>query len=126
MGNTQKLFKSDPQIKSQKMDQKNQINQQSKHGTIPKSVIVIGAGISGAAAAKTLTEKGFNVTVVEGRNRVGGRIYTDYKTLSAQTEVGAHWIHGTKGNPISKLVKESQVEVKKTNYDNDELYDSNG
>ena len=44
---------------------------------------MIGAGISGAAAAKTLVEKGFNVTVVEGRNRVGGRIYTDYKTLSA-------------------------------------------
>jgi len=39
-------------------------------------VIVIGAGLSGLNAALLLEEIGFKVLVVEGRNRVGGRLYT--------------------------------------------------
>ena len=37
-----------------------------------KSVVVVGAGVSGLAAAKTLTSNGFCVTVVEARSRIGG------------------------------------------------------
>ncbi|NDD65581.1 MAG: FAD-dependent oxidoreductase, partial [Acidobacteria bacterium] len=37
-------------------------------------VIVIGAGISGLAAARDLRDRGYDVVVVEGRNRIGGRI----------------------------------------------------
>jgi monoamine oxidase len=37
-------------------------------------VIVIGAGFSGLAAAYELTRAGYEVTVVEARNRVGGRV----------------------------------------------------
>ncbi|MGB6231213.1 MAG: NAD(P)/FAD-dependent oxidoreductase [Litorimonas sp.] len=40
------------------------------------SVIVIGAGLSGLHAALILQDEGLDVTVVEGRDRVGGRIYT--------------------------------------------------
>ena len=39
-------------------------------------VIVMGAGISGLAAARTLAEKGLRVSLIEARDRVGGRIYT--------------------------------------------------
>ena len=42
------------------------------------SVIVIGAGISGVAAARSLYDASFKVTVLESRDRVGGRIHTDY------------------------------------------------
>jgi len=41
------------------------------------SVIVIGAGVAGLAAACRLTREGFSVTVLEGRNRIGGRVWTD-------------------------------------------------
>ncbi|MEM7728773.1 MAG: FAD-dependent oxidoreductase [Pseudomonadota bacterium] len=41
-----------------------------------RSVIVIGAGLSGLHAALMLQEEGLDVTVVEGRDRVGGRIFT--------------------------------------------------
>jgi len=40
------------------------------------SVIVIGAGIAGLAAARTLAEAGKHVVLIEARDRVGGRILT--------------------------------------------------
>jgi monoamine oxidase len=40
-------------------------------------VIVIGGGISGLSAAKKLTEKGFNVLVLEAQDKVGGRLSTN-------------------------------------------------
>jgi monoamine oxidase len=39
-------------------------------------IAVIGAGAAGAEAARTLTSYGFDVVVVEARDRIGGRIYT--------------------------------------------------
>jgi monoamine oxidase len=41
-----------------------------------KSVVVIGAGLSGLAAAYELKSVGYDVTVIEARNRLGGRVLT--------------------------------------------------
>lgn len=52
--------------------------------------IVIGAGISGLAAARTLTEQGYNVLIIESRNRIGGRI--DSRSIGedgAKVDMGA-------------------------------------
>jgi monoamine oxidase len=58
-----------------------------------KDVIVIGAGMAGLAAARTLAEAGLGVTLLEARDRVGGRIYTvPGETLPI--ELGAEFIHG--------------------------------
>src|SRR5580692_5385678 len=58
-------------------------------------VVVIGAGISGLAAARTLAEKGVRVSLVEARDRVGGRIYTlPAANGSLPLELGAEFIHG--------------------------------
>ena len=56
-----------------------------------RRVIVIGAGLSGLRTAMLLQKIGFEVRVVEGRNRVGGRVFTlDY--LSGHPEAGSNVI----------------------------------
>ena len=57
-------------------------------------VIVIGAGVAGLSAARDLTDAGKNVTVIEARDRIGGRMWTQTGTLSAPVELGAQFIHG--------------------------------
>ena len=54
------------------------------------TVIVIGAGVAGLAAAKRLKEAGHTPLVLEATNRAGGRVYTDMDGL----DVGAQWIQG--------------------------------
>jgi len=50
-------------------------------------VIVIGAGLSGLNAALLLESMGMNVTVVEGRNRIGGRVES-LRNIEGNPEVG--------------------------------------
>jgi monoamine oxidase len=53
------------------------------------SVIVIGAGFAGLAAADALLEAGIDVTVLEARDRVGGRVYSRQLANGAVVEMGA-------------------------------------
>jgi monoamine oxidase len=71
-----------------------------------KRVIIIGAGIAGLSAARELADRGYEVIVLEARDRVGGRCYTDNGI-----DLGAHWIHGTEGNPVTALARELHVDT---------------
>ncbi len=64
-------------------------------------VIVIGAGMAGLVAARLLHDSGFPVTVLEARQRLGGRIWTD-DTLGIACDLGASWIHGADDNPLTR------------------------
>lgn len=57
-------------------------------------VIVIGAGIAGLAAAQKLKAAGFTVTVLEARDRIGGRVHTSTNSAGTTVDLGATWIHG--------------------------------
>ena len=92
----------------------------------PKKVVVVGAGISGLAAANALKGAGFNVTVVEARNRIGGRMWTDRTTLSVPADLGAGWIHEGVGNPITDLANAYSVQYTSVKKSNNQLYDVTG
>ena len=55
--------------------------------------IIIGGGIAGLTAARRLTEAGLRVTLLEARDRLGGRIYTQ-NTAKFPVELGAEFVHG--------------------------------
>jgi monoamine oxidase len=56
-------------------------------------VIVIGAGLSGLHAAWTLEQQGFRVLVLEGRDRVGGRVLS-FTQAQGAPEAGGNIIYG--------------------------------
>ncbi|KAL8136512.1 hypothetical protein V2J09_002513 [Rumex salicifolius] len=73
-------------------------------------VVIIGAGIAGITAANKLyTEDSkdlFDLCVVEGGTRIGGRINTS-EFCGDRIEMGATWIHGIIGSPVHKIAQES-------------------
>lgn len=67
----------------------------------PERVIVLGAGMAGLVAARLLHDSGFVVTVLEARDRIGGRTWTDDR-VGAPVDLGGSWVHGVEGNPLAR------------------------
>jgi polyamine oxidase len=65
----------------------------------PERVLVLGAGAAGLGAARALRAEGVDVTVLEARDRVGGRAWT-VDGAGVPVDLGAMWLHGTDGNPL--------------------------
>lgn len=59
-----------------------------------RTILVIGAGAAGLAAAQFLRNQRQNVIVLEARDRIGGRVHTDYDFAPFPVELGAEYIHG--------------------------------
>jgi len=58
---------------------------------ITRDVVVVGAGAAGLTAANELKKAGFSVAVLEARDRVGGRLWTDVID-GAMLEIGGQWV----------------------------------
>ncbi|GKV15372.1 hypothetical protein SLEP1_g26165 [Rubroshorea leprosula] len=87
------------------------------------SVIVIGAGMAGIAAARALHYASFRVVLLESRDRIGGRVHTDY-SFGFPVDLGASWLHGvSKENPLAPLISRLGLPLYRTSGDNSVLYD---
>lgn len=64
-------------------------------------VVIIGAGAAGIAAGIELQKANINFIILEARNRIGGRTYTDQEILqSTPIDLGASWIHSYGPNNV--------------------------
>lgn len=89
-------------------------------------VIVIGAGLAGLAAARRLQQQGHQVLVLEGRDRIGGRTVTSEVWSDLPIDLGAAWIHGVQGNPITALARSSGASLVPTDLEASRVYGADG
>ncbi|KAI1772310.1 FAD/NAD(P)-binding domain-containing protein [Hypoxylon cercidicola] len=88
---------------------------------------IVGAGISGLRCADILLSHGFRVTILEARNRIGGRICQSNE-LGYTVDIGPNWIHTWDSgdvHPILKLAAETNTPLHHWN-EKQLIYDSSG
>jgi monoamine oxidase len=90
-----------------------------------KKVIIIGAGMAGAGAARLLKDEGYEVIVIEARDRIGGRIWSD-KSLGTTIDLGAGWIEDATGNPVGKLAEKFGLQTRVSDFDSVNIYNTDG
>jgi monoamine oxidase len=56
-------------------------------------VVLVGGGFAGVTAARELTQRGVSVTLVEARDRLGGRTWTRESRLGKSLDFGGTWVH---------------------------------
>ncbi len=88
-------------------------------------VLVIGAGMAGLSAARRLKELDYDVILLEARQRSGGRVWTD-RSLGLPLDLGASWIHGVKGNPLTALADQVNARRVPTDYDSLTIFNTDG
>ena len=81
-------------------------------------MLVIGAGFAGLSAARALRQSGWQVTVLEARNRTGGRVHTDRSVPGHTVDLGPSWLHAGPQNPLKELAREAQIATRVTDYAN--------
>lgn len=88
-------------------------------------VLILGGGISGVMAARSLHRRGIqNVRIVEAREQLGGRLKSfDFGVPNRRftLELGADWIHGTQSgdgpaNPIYELALKHGLDTRPNDY----------
>ena len=72
-----------------------------------KHVIVVGAGFAGLTAARELQTAGIDYHIVEARDRIGGRAWTDDR-LGRPLEIGATWVHWHQPHVWSEITRYGQ------------------
>jgi polyamine oxidase len=87
------------------------------------SAIVIGGGFAGIAAANALRNASFEVVLLESRDRIGGRVHTDY-SFGFPVDLGASWLHGVcEENPLAPIISRLGLPLYRTSGDDSVLFD---
>lgn len=83
-----------------------------------KSCVIIGAGFAGLSAAFKLKNAGWNVTILEARDRIGGRVFSHSlpQNPNLVCELGAEWV-GESHERIRKLCSDFKIPLQKHQFD---------
>ncbi|MBX3281534.1 MAG: FAD-dependent oxidoreductase [Acidobacteria bacterium] len=83
-----------------------------------KTCVIIGSGLSGLAAAYKLKNAGWNVTVIEARSRIGGRVfsYSFKEEPSLISELGAEWV-GESHERIKALCSDFKIPLQRHQFE---------
>lgn len=76
-------------------------------------VVVIGSGAAGIAAGRRLQEAGTDCLLVEARDRLGGRAFTDTRS-GYPLDLGAGWLHSANVNPWTEIAANQGKTIDKT------------
>ena len=71
-------------------------------------IIIVGAGFAGIGAARLLQAGGYEVQILEARDRIGGRAHTS-GAFGTNVDLGASWLHYGKNNAMAMLALQSRV-----------------
>jgi monoamine oxidase len=83
-------------------------------GETDTDIIVIGAGAAGLAAARATLARGLACRVLEAKDRIGGRAFTDMESLGVPWDAGAHWLHDGTRNRLLTFAREAGIECRLT------------
>lgn len=66
-------------------------------------VVIVGAGAAGIAAAHLLSQRGISFVVVEAKDWIGGRAFTETASFGVPFDHGASWIYQADHNPLTPI-----------------------
>lgn len=70
-------------------------------------VVVIGAGAAGIGACRKLAAKGLSFVLLEAKDRIGGRAFTEPARFDIPFDHGCSWLHQSNRNPLTPFAQEA-------------------
>lgn len=89
---------------------------------LPHPIIIIGAGLSGLTLAHLLKKQKHSVLIIEARERIGGRIFSDTDESGNKIEMGATWL-GIKHRNINQLLQKLDISIFPQELGNTAIYE---
>ena len=83
---------------------------------MPQSAVVLGGGVAGLTAAIELLSRGWRVTILEAKERLGGRVHTVHHG-KIPIELGAEFVHG-KDPALADLIRQAKLSTQKVSEEN--------